>query len=123
MNIQTNPTTVVDTFDDKKEKYNLEPKLFESYRLVLQAKSERCSLKSILDISNDNQKVIDLITQHTLLTAKNVTDAADGIWSDFDPIDAIGGMQTSNVKATPAEYKQILHKDLVWSSVQTKLEL
>ena len=27
-------------------------------------------------------------------------------------IDAIGGMQTSNVKATPAEYKQILHKDL-----------
>ena len=27
-------------------------------------------------------------------------------------IDAIGGMQTSNVKAVPVEYKQILHKDL-----------
>ena len=35
-------------FENKKEKYNLEPKLLESYRLLLQAKSERCSLKSIL---------------------------------------------------------------------------
>ena len=73
------------SFENKKDKYNLEPKLFESYRLLLQAKSERCSLKSILDIENNDKKIVDLITQHTLLTAKNVKDAADEIWSDFDP--------------------------------------
>ena len=73
------------SFEKKKEKYNLEPKLFESYRLLLQAKSKRCSLKSILDIENNDKKIVDLITQQTLLTAKNVKDAADKIWSDFDP--------------------------------------
>ena len=72
------------TFDEKKEKYNMEPKLFESYRLALQAKSERCSLKSILDVEDSSNKKIDLITQHTLLTAANVTAAADDIWKDFD---------------------------------------
>ena len=73
------------SFDEKKEKYNLEPKLFESYHPVLQAKSERCSLKSILDIPHDDKKVVNLITQHTLLTAANVTAVADDIWSDFNP--------------------------------------
>ena len=72
------------SFDEKKEKYNLEPKLFESYRLALQAKSERCSLKSILDVADSTGKKIDLINQHTLLTAANVKTAADDIWKDFD---------------------------------------
>ena len=76
---------IVSSFKDKKKKYNLEPKLFESYRLLLQAKSERCSLKSILDIPNNDNKIVDLITQHTLLTAKNVIDRANGTWSDFAP--------------------------------------
>ena len=70
-------------FDEKKEKYNLEPKLFESYRLVLQAKSKRCSPKSILDIRKADGTVIDLVNQHTLVTATEVTTAANNIWGDF----------------------------------------
>ena len=72
------------SFNEKKEKYNLKPKLFESYRLALQAKSERCSLKSILDVADSTGEMIDLITQHTLLTAADIKTAADTIWKDFD---------------------------------------
>ena len=73
------------SFKDKREKYNLESKLFESYQLPLQAKSEQCFLKSILDIPNSDNKIVDLITQHTLMMVKNITDMADGIWSGFAP--------------------------------------
>ena len=45
------------SFEDKKEKSNLEQQLFESYCLALQAESEHCSLKSILDIPNDKYKI------------------------------------------------------------------
>ena len=65
------------SFDKKKEKYNLEPKLFESYHLTLQAKTKRCYLKSILDIVNTDGKLIHLVTQHTLLMAAEVMASAD----------------------------------------------
>ena len=71
------------SFNEKKEKYNLEPKLFESYHLALQAKSECCSLKSILDVANSNGDVIDLVNQRMLLTAADVISAANAIWRDF----------------------------------------
>ena len=68
---------------DEKERYNLEAKALESYRLKLVAKKERCSLNCILDIVDGTSAQQDLLTKNTLLSEANVVASKTKTWSAF----------------------------------------
>ena len=63
------------------KKYNLKPKIWESFKHTLLDKAIHCCLNEISNVTNNVGKVCNIIMKFLLLTTANIKASLDQIWT------------------------------------------